>query len=137
MNSTLQYLFNYAFSNKIGVTVTNNLSPTTPSMSRSSNQTILINLNWHNQNEIPFIFAHEIAHLLNNDVGILYYTSSNSRSKIETSANIKAIEILTNYSEILGFEITNPITFMESFGIPLKFEDLVINQLEKSPININ
>lgn len=129
MEQTLQYLYDFAFSHHIGINYNSKLTPYAPSLSRGSTQTIYINMNWHNKKEIPFIIAHEISHLLNKDVGILYYTTGSSRSKIEKSANTGAIDILIGYADYLGIEQVNVVKFMEEFGIPSKFENLVMNRL--------
>ena len=43
------------------------LSPSTPPAAKPSKKRIVMNPNWHNAREIPFQFAHEIAHILNDD----------------------------------------------------------------------
>lgn len=40
-----------------------------------------------------------------------------------------AIEILIGYADYLGIEQVNVVKFMEEFGIPSKFENLVMNRL--------
>ncbi|CUS26103.1 hypothetical protein FC70_GL000501 [Paucilactobacillus oligofermentans DSM 15707 = LMG 22743] len=129
MEQTLNYLYNYAFDRGIAITITDLMELDAPSVSIGRSKAIVINTNVSNKKELPFMVAHEISHQINNDVGVLYYTTGSSRSKIEVSANNKAIDILIDCSVKNGFEQINAVKFMEEFGIPAKFENNVMNRL--------
>lgn len=47
--------------------------PHDPAICFKSIKTMFINLNWHNPNEIPFIIAHEIAHLAFGEQGVNHF----------------------------------------------------------------
>ena len=130
MDDAINYLLNFAMKQKIGFVWTNLLGPTVPSAADCEERKILINGNWHNQKELPFVIAHEIAHVLNKDMGVLYFTSSSSKSQIESNANAGAVKILVDYCDKLGLEHYNIIKFMDVFGIPANLEYMVVDKLE-------
>ncbi|KRM98570.1 hypothetical protein FC24_GL001164 [Loigolactobacillus rennini DSM 20253] len=126
----ITYLLNLALANHINIEATRALSSETPSLVIADQHKIIINLNWHNQKELPFQIAHEISHLLNHDDGVLYYTAFSFKSKIEAAANSTAIELLAEYycDNFIVNDI-NPVEFMEVFGIPQNLEHQVTNKL--------
>lgn len=73
MDDVINYLLNFAMKNKIGFVWTSLLASYTSSAADCKNRKIVINGNWHNKKELPFIIAHEISHILNKDMGILYF----------------------------------------------------------------
>ena len=129
MQQILDYLYAIALKKGIAIATTKDLAPETPSLSLNSRKTIIVNMNWYNTSEIPFIIAHELSHMLNDDSGVLYYSTSSAEIAIEGAANKKAISMLINYAKMEDANTLNPVQFMEQFGIPSKFEDIVINQL--------
>lgn len=130
MDDAINYLLNFAMKQKIGFVWTNLLAPDTPSAADCKKREIVINANWRNQKELPFVIAHEIAHVLNKDMGVLYFTSSSSKSQIESNANAGAVKILVDYCDKLGFEHYNVIKFMNAFGIHANLEYMVMDKLE-------
>lgn len=129
MNDLKIYLINYALQHDIGVIITDKLKPYTTSQADISTRQIIINENWHRPSEVPFMIAHEIAHILNEDVGIVYYSSFANKTKVEHSANIKAIEILLDYCELQDLTL-EPEQFRQSFGIPTSLSDTVNEEYE-------
>lgn len=125
MKEVIEYLLNFAFSKGFGFILTDKLKPSTPSCANPKQNKIIINLNWHNQKELPFQVAHEIGHMLNGDEGILYYSSYSSHSKIERSADDKAIDLLFSYCLDMGKVTINYSDFMEYYGIPNYLEQNV------------
>lgn len=130
MDDVVTYLLNFAMKHKIGFLTQPNWNENWPSVSIPERRFMIINLNWRNQRELPFQIAHEISHILNDDEGILYYTTSNSKSQIECGANESAIQILIDYCDKLGLEHYNIIKFMDVFGIPANLEYMVVDKLE-------
>ena len=59
----ITYLFNYAFDNDIGY-VFYKTNPRYPSLAWKWKREIAINMNWHNQDEVPFTIGHEIGHVM-------------------------------------------------------------------------
>ena len=125
MNNVITYLFNLAFDTGISFIWTDKLKSNTPSCAIPEMNKIIINSSWHNQNELPFQIAHEIAHVLNRDEGVLYYSSYSSHSKTEANANNKAIDILLKYVDETSELSGNYSAFMEVYGIPYLLEENV------------
>ena len=122
MENLISYLVNYGFDRGISTTLTEELPPYFPSSASSKFQKVLINMNWHNQWEVPFSLAHELGHLVNHDHGINYYRSETVHTKTEYQANCTAIDILLQYCHDNDIIVTNPITFCEKFGVPANLE---------------
>lgn len=124
----------YAWDNGISCVLTDKMNEYTPSSAKPENKIILINLNWHNQLEIAFQMAHEIGHVINNDEGVLYYSSFSNRSSYERNANLKALEVLIPiYLDIIGDYTSNSVSpFMQAFCIPGRLENDVVNAFRNS-----
>ena len=86
-----------------------------------------MNVNWHNQREIPFQLAHEITHIQNGDDECItfYHATFSSKEMIEREANIGAIKLLLPILKDMGHE-NNPVTFMQLFHVPNYLFDNVI-----------
>lgn len=99
----------------------------TPPASSTKYQSVVMNANWHNQNELAFQLAHEIAHVLNHDdcEMAFYHASYSSQERIEREANNGAIKLLLPIFKDLGYE-NNPVTFMQVFNVPGYLFDNVI-----------
>lgn len=122
MDELITYLINFALARGIGVTVSSQLPVDFPSSASSKQRKILFNTNWQNKSELPFILAHEIGHLLDDDEGINYYSSATVHNQTEYRANCTAIDLLLHYCCINNINVDNPIKFCEQFGIPNEFE---------------
>lgn len=117
MNDLIQWLINFAYDHDISVITTRELKPDTPSQSDVKQRIIVINMNWSNKFEIPFIYAHEISHILCDHL-------INSPTN-EIEANQIAINLLTEYCWDNDIYISNPVHFCEEFGIPLRLSYLM------------
>lgn len=117
MNDLIQWLINFAYDHNVSIIATRQLLPNTPSQSDVSNRVVVINMNWYNPMEIPFIFAHEIGHVLCGHVM--------ASPKNEIEANRKAINLLIEYCWDNDVYIRNPVRFCEEFGIPLRLSYLM------------
>lgn len=91
----------------------------TPPSASTKYMKIAMNRNWHNPEEIPFQFAHELAHIMNHDNCTLafYHASYSSQERIEREANIGAIKLLLPIFKDMGYS-NNPVTFMQVFHVP-------------------
>lgn len=122
-------LFNYALDQGIGVEFMC-LSPDTPPAANVNSKLIAMNSNWHNKDEIPFQFAHEISHITLKQQfdGILYFTPF--KYGLELDANRNAIKMLLPYY-VADKEVDqlNSYDFMQCFGIPYHLEDIVIDEI--------
>lgn len=117
MNNLIQWLINFSYDHSIGIEATRKLDPDTPSQSDVANRVVVINMNWHNSVEIPFIYAHEIGHVLCDHLV--------DSPKNEIEANKTAIGLLIKYCWENNINISNPIRFCEEFGIPLRLNYLI------------
>lgn len=75
MSNLISWLYSYAFKHKIGV-LQIFTKPEYSSLSDKSKRLIIINVNWKNKKELPFIIGHEIGHILAGEPGL-----SNDRCK--------------------------------------------------------
>lgn len=129
----MEKLLQYAFDNNIGYTLVKKLDPYTPSFVAADQRHMFINMSWHNRNEIPFSIAHEIGHIVNGDVGELYYSPGSFKSRFERGANLKALELLLPiYVDAnQGMIPHNYQTVMEQLQIPQCLDNDVRVQLFK------
>lgn len=125
---TMDFLEQLTSDHNIKILETKQLKPDTPSSSNVKKRKVVLNMLTPNKNELPFQLAHEIAHILNNDSGILYFSSTSNHSKIETNANKLAIKILMKYyfAEIPEDEC-NVDNFMDYYCIPKYLRDYTIS----------
>ncbi|WP_261785716.1 ImmA/IrrE family metallo-endopeptidase [Pediococcus pentosaceus] len=84
------------------------------------NNTVYINTNYINEEEVPFQFAHEISHALNGDKGSNSFCSNVFYIREECAANKRAVGILLEYCELNNLAYSDSVDFMLAFGIPLK-----------------
>lgn len=131
MNDLVNYLLNFAFDQGIGSILTKEPAPDFPSCAISENRMIIINLNWHHPYELPFIIAHEIAHVLEGDPGTCYYSSSTTRIKAEGRANERAIELILNYCHAYDIPVSNSVAFCEQFGIPTELDYIAYLKIKR------
>lgn len=127
-NFLMTYLLNYAMAHDIGYDV-EPCGEEFTSKALPEERLIIINTDWANQNEIPFITAHEIGHIMNGDTGVRYYDSGTINSKSEYHANVFGIKLLLRFCQDHDINFTNSIKFCEHFGVPLKLEYIVSAQL--------
>ncbi|WFD52966.1 IrrE N-terminal-like domain-containing protein [Lactobacillus phage P185] len=84
---------------------------------------MVINLNWHNQSELPFIIGHEIGHFILGDKGVLYYSSFSGQNSEEKSADLYSLNLLYNYACSRGQYFEEPGQFLSAYGIPFRMTD--------------
>ncbi|WP_276804769.1 hypothetical protein [Lactobacillus hominis] len=124
MNDTVDYLLNYAFDQGISYELTTELSLDAPSASRPKRRKMIINLNLSNKKELPLQIAHEIGHILNQDDGVLYFSTIKNHDLIEADATKTGIKILADYyfNEMDQSE-WNVDNFMNYYCIPSYLRD--------------
>lgn len=124
-SEVMDWLFNYAFDNGVSMMFMQ-LDPYTPPATNVHTKRILMNNNWHNKDELPMQFAHEIGHIMLEQEysGLLYYTPS--KFGMEFEANEYAINLLLPfYIDEKEPGQVNIYDFMECFSIPGHLEDAV------------
>lgn len=130
MSNVMNWLMDYAFDHQISVILTRYLNPHMPSISDGNNRLTVINMNWHNKNEIPFCFAHEIGHILNGDQGQHKFSAHSVDIKEEYQANLTGTKLLIRYAKSRDINIGNPVSFCEQFGIPTELEYVVALEMK-------
>ena len=123
MNELIEYLLNYAFDHGIGYKLVH-ADPYDPSLSLKKHNLMVINLNWHNQSELPFIIGHEIGHFILGDDK--YGEPENPIKRL----CLHAYEL----------DLINPITKKEyklKTKIPEEFEKLMKQNSEQKDAKIN
>lgn len=129
MNNYLQNVLSYAFNQGIGITLCRDFSPYTPSGANPKRKQIVINMKWYKPQQLPYIAAHETAHVLNEDSGLLYF-SGTAKTSIEAKANRGAIDILTPiYFQDIEKECVDMYAFINKFEIPTFMEDYVFHKI--------
>ena len=126
MNDLIEYLLNYAFDHGIGYKLVH-ADPYDPSLSLKKHNLMVINLNWHNQSELPFIIGHEIGHFILGDKGILYYSSFAGQNSEEKSADLYALNLLYDYACSRGQYFEEPGQFLSAYGIPSRMAEAAKN----------
>lgn len=121
MENLIKYLLNYAFDHGISYTLLDNVKNTDPSVTLTDMNRMIINLNWKNREELPFIIGHEIGHLANGDSGKFYYRNFNT--PVEHQADLYSLNIIFNYASKQFCSFDEPGIFMSQFGIPYRMKD--------------
>lgn len=126
MNDLIEYLLNYAFDSGIGYKLVH-ADPYDPSLSLKKHNLMVINLNWHNQSELPFIIGHEIGHFILGDEGIMYYSSFSGQNSEEKSADLYSLNLLYDYACSRGQSFEEPGQFIQMYGIPERMTEAAKN----------
>lgn len=131
MNDLIEYLLNYAFDCGIGYKLVH-ADPYDLSLSLKNHNLMVINLNWHNQSELPFIIGHEIGHFILGDKGILYYSSFADQNSEEKSADLYSLNLLYDYACRRGQYFEEPGQFLSAYGIPSRMAEGAKNLFERN-----
>ncbi|PWF24328.1 ImmA/IrrE family metallo-endopeptidase [Lactobacillus johnsonii] len=117
MDNVINWLSNFCLDNGIGFIFDKNLPPDAPSDSWSNPKLILLNTNWHRTTELPFMYAHEIGHVVE-EYPEYYHLTRLGTEKGEYSANRFAINLLLKYCKEHDIEFATYYQFAYAFGIP-------------------
>lgn len=117
-DEVIRYLMNYCYSHQIGVVY----DKTLPSKARSRgynypSDLVVVNGNWSPEVEVPFIFAHEIGHVIDNN-SKYYHLSYLGMERGEYSANIFALNLLEMYCLENDIWFETIFEFAKAFGVP-------------------
>lgn len=116
VNDLIKYLFDFAFDHDIGVLLIST-SKEYNSLADKTKKTIIINTNWKNQNELPFIIGHEIGHLMEGEPGLSFFCGTSLSSK-ERKADLFSLNIIFEYATLQYDSYEEPIQFIQQYGIP-------------------
>lgn len=114
----ITWLAHYCWDHNIGVVYNKKLPHTAKSKSYNyPSDLVVVNGNWLPETEIPFIFAHEIGHTIEN-TPIFNKLAFLGRKKGEYSANTFAIRLLQQFCLENEIEYNTVYDFAKAFGIP-------------------
>lgn len=117
-NQVIRWLMNYALDHQYGVTFSYAAKNDDPSEAFPEYRTAVINANWKNIDEIPFIIGHELGHLFLGHEKSEYHSSSVNSIRLEREANEFSLYLLTEYCDLHDIYFYNMYTFAQAFGIP-------------------
>lgn len=129
----MSYLDNIAIDNNIRV-IWEHFDPYTPPGASYEDMCIVMNLDWHNQDELVFQYAHELSHIIRGDKSDLafYNTSRNNKSGIEYQTNAIAVRLLVPfYCNDTDIKDINVYDFIDRYCIPEYLADVVKSEITK------
>lgn len=129
----MSYLDNIAIDNNIRV-IWEHFDPYTPSGASYEDMCVVMNLDWHNQHELVFQYAHELSHIIRGDKTDLafYNTSHNNKSGIEYQTNAIAVRLLVPfYCNDTDIKDINVYDFIDRYCIPEYLADVVKSEITK------
>ena len=120
----LSRVFDWAWARGIGYTSSSLFAPDSVCKAVPSNRLIIVNTNYHDQQQLPFQAAHEVGHIMSCDLAPVAFTTS--KIGREGRANRFAINLLVPwfYDEI-DQSAANSRWFLKSFHLPDSMGDWV------------
>lgn len=119
MDDVLTWLLNYCCDHDIGVIYDNNLPPYAPSDSYCNPKLVIFNDNFYNDNEKPYMLAHEIGHIVCGNPEF-FKTANLGIAKGEHFANKYAIKLLLMYCDEMDLQFNSYYDFAKVFAIPTR-----------------
>lgn len=117
-NEVIKWLMNYALDHQKGITFIYTVDKEETSESFPEFSTAVINANYKNIDEIPFIIGHEIGHLILGHTKEKFYASPANRIRMERDANKYSLHLLREYCDLHDIHFENELNFAQSFGVP-------------------
>lgn len=133
VDDIISYLNNIAIDNNIRV-IWEHFDPYTPSGASYEDMCVVMNIDWHNQHELIFQYAHELSHIIREDKSDLafYNTSRNNKSGIEYQTNVIAVRLLVPfYCNDTDIKDINVYDFIERYCIPKYLVDVATGEITK------
>lgn len=127
VDDIISYLNKIAVDNNIRV-IWEHFDPYTPPGSSYDDMCVVMNLDWHNKDELVFQYAHELSHIIRGDRTDLFFynTSRNNKSGIEYQTNLMAVKLLTSfYCGETEKEDVNIYNFIDSYCIPKYLDEAI------------
>lgn len=133
MTDLINYLYFIAKRNDINLKITSLLDSSTPDISVPSQRKIIINENFGTSIDVSVRLAHELSHILFGEfeVDTVYSFSIGAKRRSERLAHENALRMIAKfvYTDV-PLEYRNYINFMNAFGLPCYFEDMVKEAIE-------
>ncbi|WP_103751724.1 hypothetical protein [Lactobacillus panisapium] len=129
MSNLIAWLYSYAFKHKIGV-LQIFTKPEYSSLSDKSKRLIIININWKNKKELPFIIGHEIGHILAGEPGLSNYCGT-PLTPNERRADLFSLSLIFEYASNQYDSFDEPFLFLQQYGIPIRMLDDACNLFKK------
>lgn len=129
MNDLIEYQFDFAFKHNIGVLQINTKKEYN-SLADTSKNLIIVNTNWKNKKELPFIIGHEIGHLIEGESGLSYYCGTSLTSS-ERHADLFSLNMIFDYACLQYDSFSEPSQFIQQYGIPIRMFDDASNLFKK------
>lgn len=117
-NEVIKWLMNYALDHQFGITFSYKANDDDPSEAFPEYSSAVINANWKNIDEIPFIIGHELGHLMLGHKRKEFDESPTKRILMERAANEYSLYLLTEYCDLHEIYFYDKYTFAYAFGIP-------------------
>ncbi|GAK31833.1 hypothetical protein WOSG25_170160 [Weissella oryzae SG25] len=133
MKNLINYLYFIASENGIEVVVTDRLESHDTDIAIPAARKVIINENSSTNIDVSFRLAHELSHILfgNSESDEVYSFSIGSQRTSEINANKNALSMITKFVYLdTPLEYRNYINFMNAFGLPSYFEDMVKEAIE-------
>lgn len=135
-NYLFNMLINYALDHGIGLKMEPS-SKTLQCVSIPPANTIYVNTNYMNSNQLPFQLAHEIGHLVTEKDTTLYKKDNKVfRLKAERNANVKGLKIIIPmFLSLTEYSVNSIYPLMDQLQIPNKLcnevSDVMCDELKK------
>lgn len=141
MNDLLNYICGLIWKHHLGVELCHLKDKHFRSRYLPSEKLIIINTNWWNRSEIPFMAAHELGHYINGDKGVMYYDHNYSYQEHdainrnddvfkESQADLYSLNLIWDYAASQGYTCEEPYEFMQQFGIPERMTNIVAKKFK-------
>lgn len=133
VDDIISYLNKIAVDNNIRV-IWEHFDPYTPPGSSYDDMCVVMNLDWHNKDELVFQYAHELSHIIRGDKTDLFFynTLYNNKTGIEYETNLVAVRLLVPFycsdTEIRDISVYD---FLNSYCIPHYLADVAKNEITK------
>lgn len=130
VSDLIAWLYSYAFKHRIGAfqLIT---EPEYSSLADKSKRLIIINTNWQNKKELPFIIGHEIGHIMAGDPGLSYYCGTTLTSN-ERRADLFSLNLIFEYAAAQFDCFEEPIQFLQQYGIPYRMLADTVNLYKRN-----
>lgn len=129
----MSYLDNIAIDNNIRV-IWEHFDPYTPPGSSYDDMCVVMNLDWHNKDELVFQYAHELSHIIRGDRTDLFFynTLHSNKSGIEYQTNVIAVRLLVPfYCNDTDIKDINVYDFIDRYCIPRYLVDVATDEIIK------